>query len=396
MVTLTETQRSFEAPMTRDGYVVRPAAENRICIVQDAPHTDAATFLQTFVDHLPAQISVLHGVTVPHLGQRPLLCQSWAARAYRKGLRTLLRRDWEWELTWAYSKALRRFRPQAVLAQFGASGVRVRVACKKARVPLIVSFYGVDASRIEYLREHAKTYPLLFRDAAAVLGVSREMCRQLIKLGAPSDRVHYAPFGVDSTAFFGAKPEQSLPVFLAVGRFVDKKAPHLTILAFSQVLRVCPEARLVMIGDGPLLGSSRDLASGLGLGDAIEFLGACSHQKIQETMRGVRAIVQHSLVAADGDCEGTPVAIIEAGASGLPVVATRHAGIPDVVVEEETGFLVDEHDVQGMARHMTTLAQNPELAGRLGRSARERVQRHFSLAASMRRVWTIIDSCIQS
>jgi glycosyltransferase involved in cell wall biosynthesis len=111
-------------------------------------------------------------------------------------------------------------------------------------------------------------------------------------------------------------------------------------------------------------------------------------------MRQARVFVQHSVVAADGNREGTPVAIIEAGASGLPVVATRHAGIPDVVVEGSTGFLVDERDVEGMARHMIRLAQDAELAGRLGRAARERVQVHFSTETSIRRLWTIITSCI--
>jgi colanic acid/amylovoran biosynthesis glycosyltransferase len=88
------------------------------------------------------------------------------------------------------------------------------------------------------------------------------------------------------------------------------------------------------------------------------------------------------------------VAVLEAGASGLPVIATRHAGIPDVVVEGETGLLVDERDVSGMARHMIRLLREPELAGRLGAAAREHVATHFSMDRSVERLWGIIESCI--
>jgi glycosyltransferase involved in cell wall biosynthesis len=367
-----------------------------VCIVQDAHPETASTFIRAHADHLPARIQVIHGVLVPQIDNRPLLNQSVSAKAIRKALRHVQGLDWSWELTWGYLKAFRRFRPNVVLSEFGPSGVRVREACRRAGVPLVAHFHGLDATQHQYLEDHAKTYPLLFRDAAAVVGVSREMCRQLIRLGAPAEKVAYNTYGVDCEAFGGAKPESAPPEFIAIGRFVEKKAPHLTLLAFSQVQLAYPEARLRMIGDGPLLGACRDLATGLNLGDSVEFLGACVPKKVQAAMRHARAFVQHSVVAADGDCEGTPVAIIEAGASGLPVVATRHAGIPDVVIENETGFLVNERNVNEMARQMMCLAADPGLAGRMGRAARERIQNHFSTEISTARLWNILSSCMKS
>jgi colanic acid/amylovoran biosynthesis glycosyltransferase len=89
-----------------------------------------------------------------------------------------------------------------------------------------------------------------------------------------------------------------------------------------------------------------------------------------------------------------PVSILEAGASGLPVVSTRHAGIPDAVAEGHTGFLVDEHDVASMASYMLQLAKDPALAGKLGRAARQRIQESFSKDQSLSRLWTIIESSI--
>jgi glycosyltransferase involved in cell wall biosynthesis len=95
-----------------------------------------------------------------------------------------------------------------------------------------------------------------------------------------------------------------------------------------------------------------------------------------------------------GDSEGTPVGVLEAGASGLPVVATRHAGILDVVVDGATGLLVDEGDVVGMAEHMLRLAREPELAGRLGQAARRRICAHFTMDQSIAKLWSIIEGAL--
>jgi glycosyltransferase involved in cell wall biosynthesis len=111
-------------------------------------------------------------------------------------------------------------------------------------------------------------------------------------------------------------------------------------------------------------------------------------------MQKARAFLQHSVQALNGDSEGTPVSIIEAGASGLPVVSTRHAGIPDVIVEEETGFLVDERDVAGMAHYMQLLAEDPQFASRIGRAARQHIQGGYSMEQSISRLWSIIQDSV--
>jgi glycosyltransferase involved in cell wall biosynthesis len=261
-------------------------------------------------------------------------------------------------------------------------------------LPLIVHFHGFDASVHSVLEEHQKTYPLMFQQASAIIAVSRAMERKLITLGAPPERVHYNPYGINCNDFLGADPSSAPPAFLSVGRFVEKKAPQLTLSAFASVHRSVPEARLRMIGDGPLLDACRQQAVELNIQDVVTFLGAQSPAVVQSEMRSARCFVQHSMEAANGDCEGTPVGILEAGASGLPVVSTRHAGIPDVVVEGETGFLVDEGDVDGMAEYMLRLALDPRLAGDLGRAATQRIQNQFSQESSDRRLWEIVESCI--
>jgi glycosyltransferase involved in cell wall biosynthesis len=301
-----------------------------------------------------------------------------------------------YEPTAAYVRAFRRNRVGAVLAEYGTTGVLVMDASRQLGLPLIVHFHGYDASVRSLLEENSEPYREMFRRAAAIIAVSEAMRRKLISLGAPPAKVHLIPCGVDCTAFDRSDPASAPPVLLAVGRFIEKKAPHITIEAFSKAHRAVPEARLRMVGDGPLLEECRTLAKTLGIARAVAFLGAQPHAVVQEEMRRARCFVQHSVEAVNGDCEGMPVAILEATASGLPVVATRHAGIPDVVVDGKTGFLVDERDSDAMAARMISLLREPELARKFGQAARGRTQSRFSKQQSDGRLWAVIQSFLST
>jgi colanic acid/amylovoran biosynthesis glycosyltransferase len=336
-------------------------AQTSLCLVTPYAPSVSETFIRAHVEGLPAKVFLIHGWR-PMIADKPVL--SWPERALHKGRRWLSGQGLEAETTAAYLKAIRRSRARAVLAEYGPTGVQAMEACRRAKVPLIVYFHGYDATQRDVLAEHAETYPRLFKRAAALVAVSRPMQQRLIALGAPPEKVHYNPCGADCQS----------------------------VSAFARVRSACPEARLRMIGDGPLLEPSRSLAQELGIEKAVTFLGAQPHAVVQEEMLRARCFVQHSVEAPNGDCEGTPVGILEAGAMGLPVVSTRHAGIPDVVVEERTGLLVDERDVEGMARQMLRLAEDAELAGQLGREARRHIEQHFSQEQSLKRLWTIIES----
>ena len=112
-------------------------------------------------------------------------------------------------------------------------------------------------------------------------------------------------------------------------------------------------------------------------------------------MREVRCFVQHSLVAPDGDSEGNPVAVMEAQLSGLPVVATRHAGIPEVVLEGKSGLLVDEGDEDSMAQAIVQFVLDPELAARLGDCGRQRIQEGFTIEHHLNQVTQLLLQVIE-
>lgn len=371
-----------------------PAAirEGTLCIFTPYPPSLTETFIRAHAQRLPAKTVIVHGWR-PSIGDHTVL--SFGRLVFHKLARTLFRTNLGREKTAAYLKVFREYNAVAVLAEYGGVGVWCAEACRRAGIPLIVHFHGHDAYDRDILKMFEGTYEGMFEQAAAVIAVSHAMEQQLIALGAPAEKIHYNPCGVDTGKFGGAEPAQADPVFLAVGSFREKKAPHLTIAAFARVHRVCPEARLRMIGAGVLMDKCVELTKELGIENAVTFLGGQPHSVVEEEMSRARCFVQHSVVAESGDSEGTPVAVLEAGAAGLPLVSTIHAGIPDVVVEGETGFLVAEHDVEGMAEHMLRLAQDPVLAGKMGERARKHIAENFSMERSLGRLWTIIDSSIK-
>jgi glycosyltransferase involved in cell wall biosynthesis len=350
------------------------------------------TFIRAHIEKLPTEVIVLYGRRLPlsrESGESISAFRLFSriGHAYPK---TPVGRS----VDYLEKRSLQRFlvanHVKLVLAEYGVSGLVVMEACAGAGIPLVVHFHGYDAYRESVLQGVGRQYPQLFQEAAAIVAVSRHMENQLLHLGAPANKLHYNPCGVDLDMFREAQPSTAPPTFLAVGRFVNKKAPYLSLLAFSQVNKEVPEARLQMIGDGELLETCQRLAKALGIADAVEFCGAQPHSIVAKAMAQARAFVQHSVKTDDGDSEGTPVAILEAGASGLPVVATRHTGIVDTVVHGETGFLTDEGDVDTMAEYLMKLALEPETAARLGEAARTRIQAKFSMDRSISRLWEIL------
>lgn len=271
---------------------------------------------------------------------------------------------------------LHRHRVTVLLAEFADTGFQFIDVCNKANVKLYVHVHGFDVSK--YLREpdRRSAYRRLFKHASGIVAPSRFLANMLAGAGCPHEKLHISPNGVDPRRF---QPADGVPLrLLAVGRFVEKKAPHLTIEAFAGVVARFPDARLDMIGTGPLARRCLALIREIGLEDKIRLLGELSSEQVANAMREASLFVQHSVTDAEGNTEGLPVVILEAMASALPVVATRHNGIPEIVIEGETGLLVEERDVPGMTQAIVSLLADPARAKTMGEAGRRRVLTHFT------------------
>jgi len=278
-----------------------------------------------------------------------------------------------------------------ILAEFGTSGAPICPYAVKLGIPLVVHFHGHDAHREPLLTpELRRQYDFMFEHAAGILVVSHHMENALVELGCPRERITYNPYG-PRNVFFDVKPDYR-PTVLSIGRFCDIKANYLVLMAFREALKSCPQARLVMAGEGELLETCKTLVEVWGIGNQVYFPGAVSHAEVPRLFAEACCFAQHSVTPSYGDAEGTPNTILEAGAAGLPVVSTRHAGIPDVVVEGETGFLVAERDVTGMAAQLQALLQDPERCRTMGASARQHIHDNFSSGAHVDRLGRVISA----
>lgn len=285
---------------------------------------------------------------------------------------------------------LAKYKGRAILAEYGVNGANVLPVCKELGLSLVVHFHGYDAHKRDIVEEYKDKYLDLFNYAKAIIVVSSYMKDAVINLGAPPEKVHHIVYGIEPELFQMTNVANNPPVFFAGGRFTEKKAPYLTILAFKKVLQNVPEARLRFAGAGPLLPMCKDLVESLGMRGRIEFLGIIPAEKMAAELQNCRAFIQHSIIASDGDSEGTPNTILEAGISGVPVVATRHAGIKDVVIHNKTGFLVIEKDIDSMAEYIVELGKNPKLAKEIGGNAHKHVLENYSINKSISKLKAVI------
>jgi glycosyltransferase involved in cell wall biosynthesis len=290
----------------------------------------------------------------------------------------------------AFGGFFRDHNVDVILAEFGPAGADICRVAKKFRIPLVVHFHGHDAHRRSVVEEYQIRYREMFEYAHSIVSVSHYMTQALVALGADRSRIVYNPYGPRSS-YFTIKADYSKTI-LSVGRFTDIKANYLTLMAFKIALESEPDARLVMVGGGELLETCRTLAEIWGIADRVFFAGAVAHQDTVDWFRKACCFAQHSVIPSYGDAEGTPVAILEAGASGLPVIATKHAGIIDVVVDGSTGYLVKERDVATMGAAMAALLGDRDRARAMGEAARNHIQENFTVERHLRVLQGAIDA----
>jgi glycosyltransferase involved in cell wall biosynthesis len=288
----------------------------------------------------------------------------------------------------ALYRALKRGQYQMAFVEYGTTAARVFSTIEQLGIPLVVHFHGFDISMRNVMEKNAKVYRDIFNYAKLIIVVSREMEQRVIDLGCPAQKILYNPCGANGI-FGKVVSKDNLSTFISVGRFVEKKGPLYTIMAFHQLLMNGHQAQLRLIGDGPLKELCEDYVITHGLSDNVTFLGIKNANEIADEMANATCYVQHSITAASGDQEGTPVSILEAMLAGLPVISTQHGGIKDVV-GKDCGVLVPEKDAKAMALAMQECIVHPNKFQEMGAAARNYVSNHHTLELHLKRMNTAI------
>ncbi|MFZ4672012.1 MAG: glycosyltransferase [Flavobacterium sp.] len=350
--------------------------KKNIAIATISKNAYSETFINAQIELLPAKL-VLYGGWLPlFYGDNIPINDKYRAKLNQ--LFKLIFNKTIFSTTPDFVNVLKKHKIDFVLAQYGPAGAALMDICNKANVSLIVHFHGFDASEKDTLSYYEKDYQRMFVEAKKIIAVSQSMKAKLISLGCAEDKIALITYGPNAI-FFENEPKYNSNTFFAIGRFVDKKAPYLTLMAFYEVLKEFPEAKLKMAGSGVLLNTCKNMVKAWNIQDSVIFLGIIKPEQTRLEMQNSLAFVQHSVIADNGDSEGTPVAVLEAQAAALPVIATYHAGIPDVVINNETGFLVKETDVIAMKDAMIKVISNKDLAKKMGVKGRERIKKEFTM-----------------
>lgn len=271
----------------------------------------------------------------------------------------------------------------AILCHFGPNGeraLRVRDA-GMVEGPIVTAFHGMDMSR--YVRMHgAAVYRDLFARGDLFLPVSAFWARRLEELGCPTERIAVHHMGIDLSRFKFTVPRMPTvdqPVrVVSVARLVEKKGLPYAIRAIAALRRDGVDIALDIVGDGPLRSSLESLIAELGMANAVRIIGARARDEVARVMGAAHLFAAPSVTARDGDMEGIPVALMEAMSSGVPVVATRHSGIPELVEDRVSGLLVPERDTDALAAAFRWLVDHPERWMEMALAAHAAVERHYN------------------
>ncbi len=312
------------------------------------------------------------------LSDRPKLESIWD-----RGLRKLKLRSHLGLL----KRVVRRSGADAVHFHFAPWACANLNVTRGTRAKKFVTFYGLD---VNYLPRHnpklAARYPGMFKEVDGVFCEGPFMASEIRNLGCPAEKIHVQHLGVplDDLPFQPRtwNPGEPLKLLIA-SSFVEKKGIPYALQAIARLAEDIP-LQLTLIGDGLGFrgeGEKRkimELINQTCLKEKTQLLGYVPHEEMIRTALDHHVFMSTSVTASQGDTEGgAPVAIIEMTASGMPIVASRHCDIPNVVLDGKTGLLADERDVEGILNNLKWLVDHPNEWQPMLIAGRKRVEEHF-------------------
>ncbi|MFK5921190.1 MAG: glycosyltransferase [Verrucomicrobiota bacterium] len=247
--------------------------------------------------------------------------------------------------------------------------------------PVIVSFHGADAGVDMDKAAYRLAMQRVFASADRILARSQSLAQALLELGCPDEKIRLSRTGIPLQQWPLVKrmvPEDGQWRLVQACRLIEKKGLDVTLKVLAKLRESFPQARLTLIGEGPLRAEVEGWAEELGLSGAIELTGFIGEQRLRQEFAKAHIFIHPSRTGKDGNQEGVPNAMLEAMATGLSVAATQHGGIPEAVIEGESGLLVEEGDWEKLAEKLVVLLKDESRWEAMGKAAREGVENKFS------------------
>ncbi len=270
---------------------------------------------------------------------------------------------------------------------FGHAGVHLLPFIRAWDKPCLVSFHGMDVARNPQVANYAGKLRQLFEEVPVVLARSQSLAQRLINFGCPPEKIRLNRTGIPLADF--TYKGRTFPIdgnwrVLQACRLIDKKGVASAISAFAIFAKKFPSAEFFIAGKGPLQEELETLAQQLGVAGKVHFVGFLGQRALRDFYARGHMFIHPSETPPDENQEGVPNSILEAMATGLPVIATRHGGIPEAVTDEVNGFLSEERDAESLARSMIALASSPDAYARMSAAAHEAVAQHYDQEVTVR------------
>lgn len=297
------------------------------------------------------------------------------------------------------ARLLERRQADLMHVYFGHTGVHLLPFIRRWPRPVVVSFHGMDIQTRNGHPGYEERLRSLLQEIPLVLARSRSLIERLQQLGAPPERIRLNRTGIPMDAFPAVprqRPADGGWQFVQACRLIEKKGLDVALRAFGRFYSQHSQSRFVIAGEGPLLEPLHRLVAELGLQQSVHFAGFLDQGALRELYGRSHAFVHPSQMTADQNQEGVPNAMLEAMATGLPVIATRHGGIPEAVEHGSSGLLVEERDESGLAVSLQQLVSEDGLWERLGREAASAVRRDFEHGEQIARLEGFYDEALTS
>ncbi|MCC0177748.1 glycosyltransferase [Waterburya agarophytonicola K14] len=249
---------------------------------------------------------------------------------------------------------------------------------------IVVAFHGNDISR--YLKIHGdRIYDYLFERGDLFQPISQHWSKKLIALGCNPDKIVIHHMGIDCDKFMPPQDKNTDPeeiLIVSIARLVEKKGLSYGIQAIAQLILQYPQLKLQyhLVGDGVLKQELTKQIEQLKMKDRVKLLGWKKQQEVRAIIDRADIVLAPSVTSQEGDCEGIPVSLMEAMAQAIPVVSTYHSGIPELVEDGVTGYLVPEKEVDSLQDKLDNLTNNFDLRQKMGRGGRAKVMQEFNIA----------------
>lgn len=292
---------------------------------------------------------------------------------------------------------LKEYSPALVHVYYGHKAVKYLDMLRAWGGPFLVSFHGVDVVKFTDDPAYVEKLRQVFGEAQLVLARSASLLEALKATGCPPEklRLNHTPIPLDAfPPSLRRAPENGEWRLIQACRLIPKKGLFTTLEALTRVVPKFPKLRFIVCGSGPVKERFLETRDRLGLKENVEVIGWLDQPRLLDEYRRAHVFLHPSELTETSDQEGIPNSMLEAMATGLPVVATRHGGIPEAVTHECDGLLAPERDPEALAAALTRLLSDPALLESLSRRAAETVREKFSLPSCVAKLEDCYDETV--